>query len=339
MKLLVFTQKVDRNDTVLGFFHEWLIKISQKCEKVYVICLQKGEYDLPENVEVFSLGKESGVSVLKYLKNLFIYLRQLENSYDKVFVHMNQEYVLLAGLYWKLKRVPVYLWRNHPDGSILTSISVLLSKKVFCTSTSSYTAKFKKTVIMPVGIDTETFSPVEGEVRKKYSICMIGRIAPVKNNMLALEAMNVLVEKMPHVSLTIIGSYLDRDKDYYQSVKKYVEDNSLSSNITFLPGVPHYKLPSIYSSFEICLNLAEAGSFDKTIVESSSCGAIPVVSNYSLRGMLPDNCVTEPNPKSISDSIQKMLLPHERIAVQKDLEIFVESHSLTNLVSRLFKEI
>ena len=180
MKILIITQKIDKDDTTLGFFHNWLLELSTKFESVEVICLEKGVFDLPKNVTVYSLGKERGVSRLGYVKNLFRYLFLVGGSYDRVLVHMNEEYVLLAGLYWKIKNIPIYLWRNHPDGSIKTRLAVFLATKVFCTSKSSFTAKFSKTVIMPAGIDTKVFKPVPGVVRQKYSVCMIGRISPVK---------------------------------------------------------------------------------------------------------------------------------------------------------------
>lgn len=339
MKLLIFTQKIDRNDSVLGFFHGWVVEFSKKVEELHVICLEAGNYDLPNNVTVHSLGKEKSVSKISYLINLFGYLYNLSGKYDKVFVHMNQEYVILAGLYWKLKSIPVYMWRNHLKGNLLTYISVLLSSKIFCTSSNSYTARFEKTIVVPAGVDTEMFKPVQNAVRKKYSVCMVGRIAPVKNIEIALEAMKEIISKSGEVTLSIIGSYLEKDKNYFYDLKKYTEENGLSSHVTFLEGVPPSKLPEIYSSFEVCLNLTDSGSFDKTIVESASCGAIPVVSNMSLRDMLPEKCITDPNSKSIADSIQRMLLPHERIAVQKDLEKFVESQSLGNMLNKVFKEI
>jgi len=98
MKLLILTQKVDKNDDILGFFHRWLKEFAGRVEKLTVICLQKGEYDLPENVKVLSLGKERGVSKLGYVLNLYKYIWVLRAQYGHVFVHMNQEYVLLAGL-------------------------------------------------------------------------------------------------------------------------------------------------------------------------------------------------------------------------------------------------
>ena len=71
MKLLIITQKVDVNDDVLGFFVEWIRKLADKAEQVSVICLFKGEYDLPDNVKIFSLEKEEGASKMKYLKRFY----------------------------------------------------------------------------------------------------------------------------------------------------------------------------------------------------------------------------------------------------------------------------
>ena len=59
MKLLILTQKMDKNDDLLGFFHNWVSEFAKKCEKVTVISLGIGEYSLSDNVKVLSLGKET----------------------------------------------------------------------------------------------------------------------------------------------------------------------------------------------------------------------------------------------------------------------------------------
>ncbi len=338
MKLLIFTQKVDKNDSTLGFFHTWINEFSKKVESVTVICLKKGDFDLPKNVSVYSLGKERGVTQLGYLKNLYQYIFLIRGSYDKVFVHMNQEYVILLGIYWKLKGIPVYLWRNHPDGSFLTRIAVLLSTKLFCTSNSSFTARFNKVVIMPAGIDTGAFKPSLGTVRKKYSVCMVGRISPIKHVELAIEAIEILVSSGAQVSLTVVGPTLPRDLDYGKSLEKDVSDKKLSAYVQFFPGVSPDKLPEIYSSHEVCLNFTDSGSFDKTIVEAASCGCIPLVSNKSLQTLIPDECFTDVSPDKVAESIQKLLNPHNQLEIQKKLESFVNSQSLDGLTGKLFIE-
>ena len=76
MKLLIITQKVDINDDVLGFFHRWIEEFAKHCEKITVICLQKGEYNLPDNVKVLSLGKEGAMAKIKYALNFYKYIWQ-----------------------------------------------------------------------------------------------------------------------------------------------------------------------------------------------------------------------------------------------------------------------
>ncbi len=338
MRLLIFTQKVDKNDSVLGFFHGWITEISNNFESVEVICLEKGEYNLPKNVTVYSLGKERGISKISYIVNLYKYLFLIKGSYDRVFVHMNQEYILLAGLYWKILNIPVYLWRNHKDGSILTRIAVILSTKLFCTSTDSFTARFNNAVIMPAGIDTGVFRPISGVVRKKYSVCMVGRIAPIKHIEMALSAINTMILSGEQVSLTIVGSYLERDRHYYESVKKLASESTIASYVQFVEGVSFDKLPEIYSSHEVCLNFTDSGSFDKTIVESASCGAIPLVSNKSLQKLIPEKCFTEAEPEIIATKIKILLEPHEQIEIQDELSEFVKSQSLSTLVKKLLIE-
>ena len=102
MNLLIITQKVDKNDAILGFFHRWIEEFSKNVESVVVICLYKGSYSLPENVKVLSLGKEFKQSRTKYLFRFYKFIWQERNNYDNVFVHMNQVYVLLGGLVWKM---------------------------------------------------------------------------------------------------------------------------------------------------------------------------------------------------------------------------------------------
>ena len=187
MRLLIVTQKVDKDDPVLGFFCGWIQAFAKKVDNIHVIALEVGEYDMPSNVSVHSLGKKKGsitgiLDRIKYAINFYKIIFRLRKEYDIVFVHMNQEYVLLAGLLWKIFGKKIMLWRNHAKGSFLTSIAVFWCNKVFCTSPSSYTARFKKTKIMPVGINTDFFKP-DVSIRKiPRSILFLGRIAPVKGS-------------------------------------------------------------------------------------------------------------------------------------------------------------
>ncbi len=339
MRLLIFTQTIDQNDPILGFFHGWITELASTVDSITVICLNKKEFDLPSNVSVYSLGKERGVTKLGYVYNLYRYLFLIRGSYDKVFVHMNQEYVLLAGLYWKLLKIPVYLWRNHPQGGILTRCAVALSTKVFCTSPKSFTARFKKSVIMPVGTDTKVCRVTEGVIRKKYSVCMVGRLSPIKHIELALAAVHHLITAGTQISLVIVGSPGKNDREYVEFLRNLVTDLNLSAYVHFVDAVSPDKVCETYSSHEVCLNLTESGSFDKTIVEAAACGSIPLTSNSSLEGFLPEGCITGTTPEAIGASIQRLLDPKQRVEIQEKLTHFVASQSLAVLMEKLKTEI
>ena len=273
MKLLIVTQKVDKNDPILGFFHRWIEEFARWCESVTVICLEKGKYNLPKNVEILSLGKEAGISKIKYLFNLYKYIWQKRAQYGHIFVHMNQEYILLAGGIWHLMGRKIYLWRNHAKGNIFTDLAVLFSHKVFYTSPHSYTSRFKKSVKMPAGIDTDFFKPDPNVIREKGSVLLLGRISPVKKVLEFIEW-----AKDRDYKVTIAGSILAKDKEYGELVL-----NSLTPKIKYVGPVDQEGAKRLYQSHEIYANFTPAGSMDKTIIEAAACGMKLEVRNPDLK--------------------------------------------------------
>lgn len=291
MNLLIITQKVDRQDAVLGFFHRWLAEFAKTFELVTVICLQKGPSDLPANVKVLSLGKEKKESRLSYVIHFYKYIWQERKNYDAVFVHMNQEYVLLGWLFWKLTGKKILLWRNHKMGSVLTRFAVLVSDTVYCTSPHSFTARFKKTELMPAGIDIEFFKKDTRQDKKQNSLLFFGRISPVKRVEDFIEACRLLKERNVKFSADIVGDPPAADRAYYKTLKETARKAGLAGLLTFKPGIPNTEAPALYSQYEVYINTTPAGSFDKTILEALSCETLVVTSNESFSGFLPDKCI------------------------------------------------
>lgn len=275
MRLLIITQKVDKNDPILGFFHHWIEEFAKNFEKVTVICLEKSESRLPPDIKVLSLGKENGASKLKYFLKFHYYIWKERNNYDAVFVHMNQEYALMAGDLWKLWGKKIYLWRNHSKGNLFTRLAVLFSDKVFYTSPSSFTARFRKSVRMPVGIDTDLFKPNPSVARIPNSVLFLGRISPVKKVLEFIEWV-----KGTEFSATIAGPILPEDAAYWEKVKQ-----NLSDKIKFIGPVTREEAVKLYQSHEIYVNKTPAGSFDKTIIEAAACGMKLIVDNPDAKNI------------------------------------------------------
>lgn len=283
-QLLICTQKIDRDDPVLGFFHEWVIRFAGRYRYVTVICLEEGFYDFPKNVTVCSLGKEKNRSRLRYVVRFYQYIHRYRRKYDAVFVHMNEEYVLLGGVFWRFCRKRVALWRNHTRGSWRTALAVLFSHIVYCTSPQSYTARFGKTRIMPVGVDDKMYvaQPVP---RAMDALLYVGRISSVKNIECLIDAYTILYKKGFVRTLAVYGPVLD--EAYMERLQQKIrQDTFVKRSIRFHGAVSPSKLPAIYSAYGICVNMTDSGSFDKTIVESLLCGALPVVSTEAILTMV-----------------------------------------------------
>ena len=307
MKLLVITQTVDKKDSTLGFFHAWIEEFARRCEHIDVITLGQGSYQLPQHVRVFSLGKEKRKSRLVYVFNFYRYIWKEKGNYDAVFVHMNQEYVLLGGVFWKLMGKKIFFWRNHSYGNILTRSAVALSDEVFCTSADSYTARFAKTVIMPAGIDVKLFEKHLGVERSKQSLLMFGRIAPVKKIETAIDTLAILHSRKPACVLNIVGDALPRDEGYLQTLRDRADMLGIGSMVHFEKGVPFEEAPRIYQSHEIFLNMTSSGSFDKTVIEALASGCKVMITNTSMQNILPHGSYSEDKPKHIAEGIERLL--------------------------------
>ncbi len=337
MKLLVITQKIDADDAGLGFFFGWLKALAAQCEQVTAICLERGAGSLPTNTRVFSLGKESRPSRFLYVVKFYWYIVRDWNKYDTVFVHMNEEYVLLAGWLWRLGGKKVTLWRNHARGSFLTRLAVFFSNKVFCTSKSSYTARFSKTVLMPVGVDTDFFKPNPAVAKPAGSVLFLSRIAPVKKQDVFLRAM----AKMPreHFQVDFYGDALPKDKPYHELLRDIARALKLESAVSFYSGVPNTQTPTLYHSHRVFINLTPAGSFDKTIVEALACGTLVLTTNTDMRDQLPAACVADQATLPTALSALLHLSETEYAELIGSCQKFVEHHSLRNLITRLLKEV
>jgi glycosyltransferase involved in cell wall biosynthesis len=342
MKLLILTQKVNKNDPILGFFHRWLEELSKKFEKITVICLEEGDHDLPKNVKVFSLGKESGRSKLKYIINFYKYIWVEKKNYDRVFVHMNQEYALLGGLFWKIMDKKIFLWRNHPQGSFLTRVAVWFSEKVFYTSPQAFVAQFKNSQIMPVGIDTDKFKNSNLESQIPNSILSLGRISPIKNIDKLIEAAVLLDKEGVDFKLDIVGDPVNKDdKGYQDKLFEMAKDLVEKGKVKFIPAVSQDEAVEMYQTHQIFVNLTPSGSMDKTILEAAACGCILITSNKYILEVINEYSFSKVSPPQLAMLISSYLNKDDSI-IQKSKEKifdFVKKNDLNHLVGKLFNVI
>ena len=105
MHLLLFNLATDADDPLLGFTTSWIRAIARRVTSIHVITMRSGRCDLPDNVTVYSVGKEKGYSeprrVLEFYRHLFSILGN--HPIDACFCHMIPAFVFLAGPLLKAK--------------------------------------------------------------------------------------------------------------------------------------------------------------------------------------------------------------------------------------------
>ncbi|MBX4195812.1 glycosyltransferase family 4 protein [Candidatus Parcubacteria bacterium] len=309
MKLLIVTQKIDKNDSILGFFHRWVIEFAKHFERVSVICLEKGEYDLPENVKVFSLGKEEGKSKLKYILRFYKYIWSLRDEYDAVFVHMNPEYLILAGEIWKLLGKKIGLWYTHREKNLKLRLAAVYPDVIFTASKESFTLANKKVRIVGHGIDVAAYDCPEYVSRQGIrTLLQVGRITPIKHCDNAIEALAILGN---NYKLKFIGGPgTISDKSYFESLKKLAVESSVADRVEFAGSVPNADMAKIYCDADATLNLTPTGGVDKAVLESMAAGRITFSSNQTFADYFGDHkdqlLLRDNQPETIAKAVREI---------------------------------
>lgn len=362
LNILIITQKVDINDDLLGFFHGWLKKLAGRVGKISVIALSVGDYDLPANIRVFSLGKERYWSSPKIVRRLiavwrfYKYTWQLRKDYDCVFVHMNVEYVLLAGWLWRLLNKKLVLWYAHLRVDYWQAKLAFFWPQLIVTSTANACKiKSRKLRIIGQGIDVDLFWPkedlrVRNEEKDKFHILYLGRISKVKNVDTLVRAFGRLLKKNNNFILSIVGEPTPADKDYNKLVHDLVSELRIADSIKFYGKTPNFLTVDFYNQADLYVNLTPTGSFDKTSLEAMACETPTLTCNRAFEEYLDKDLqekmiFRENDEDDLSVKIKEFfsLSSVERKQTgQRQRKIVKKYHSLDNLINNLinvFQEI
>ncbi len=345
MKLLIITQKIDRNDDVLGFMHGWIAEFAKHCESVTAIALYVGEHDLPTNVKVLSLGKEAYPSKLKYLLNFFRYIINERRNYDGVFVHMNPEYVVLGGLFWKIVGKKIGLWYAHGHVPPMLQIAERSADMIFTSTESGMRMRTQKKRVVGQGIDTERFSLTERirSADEPLRLIIVGRISPVKDYETLLRSAVELVHVGKNIAVDIVGGAGLPEQDVYlEKLKKYVAENNLNKIVTFHGAMANSKIGSLLMQAHCFVNTSNTGSFDKAVGEAMATGLPVLTSNEAfrevLKGFAPRLMFTAGDDKELTERILEILAmsDEERNELGRSLRELIErDHSLKNFVGKI----
>jgi glycosyltransferase involved in cell wall biosynthesis len=348
VRLLMITRRVDREDARTGFVHTWIERLAAHpaVERVHVICLEQGKYDLPTNVTVASMGKERGYGRVMRLAAFRRAMRPAVHDADVIFAHMSPRYALVAAP-WALRYgLPLVLWYTHRHVGLELRLAHLLVDRVVTASPESFTLPSRKVTVVGHGIDMAAFRPAEtpGTGNLGRLVAAIGRLSPIKHYDTLIEAAALLADRpgCEDVRFAIAGGVTVEHAAHADALHALVRERGLESRVAFLGPVPHDEIPDIYRDAALTVNLCPTGGLDKVVIESLASGIPALVHNETFLPTLGDTAgqlfVPDLDPALVADRLAALLsLPREgRAALGRRLASRVRAeYSLDTLVERL----
>jgi glycosyltransferase involved in cell wall biosynthesis len=284
----------------------------------------------------------------------------LREKYDAVFVHMNPEYLMLAGILWRVWGKKSALWYVHKHVSLRLRIGALWANTIFTVSPESFRLKGiearGKIVITGHGIDVDAFIPSAEHSDSDFIITSIGRISPVKGYDTLLDALNLLPKTVGKVSqptttkqwyCQILGAAGTSDQVAYEMrIKERVKNEGLSERVRFVGAVPNRDIVPYLQESSVFVNLSGTGSVDKAVLEAMSAGVPSVSSNEAFvpifNHAVPDFASTLICPaksaEALADRLETLMNTSvgTREALGKKLrDTVVSDHNLNSLVARI----
>jgi D-inositol-3-phosphate glycosyltransferase len=153
-----------------------------------------------------------------------------------------------------------------------------------------YDAQDSKVEIIPPGVDTTLFQPMEMNEAKKHLgvasdrklIVYVGRIEPLKGIDVLMYAMKIVTRRNPEIplSLCIVGGDISQPQSAWSSNLKSLDD---LRNILHMTDIVHFagqqkqpELPYYYNAAEMVVMPSHYESFGMSALEAMSCG-VPVI--------------------------------------------------------------
>jgi glycosyltransferase involved in cell wall biosynthesis len=345
MRVLMIVQELNEGNWLRGFIVGWVRALAKQVEHVHVLTLERGQADLPENVSVQSMGKEYGYNRLRELRLFYRGVGWVIQDVDAIFSHMTPRYTWLAAPYALAYGKPQMLWFTHRKDSLELRLAVACARWITTASPDSFPIQSPKVHVMGHGIDTERFSPAPEPIisAEPPLVLAVGRITPIKNHHLLLEAATHLPREAARFA--IVGDVAAQgDEDYRQSLLQRRDALGLSPDqFQLLGGLETDGLIKHYREAAIVINLSPAGLFDKAALEAMLVGVPLLATNAAFKDLWGEHQALLQVPEDASQitaGIQKVLAlsTEQRTAIGADLRRrTAEAHGLDRLMQKMVK--
>ena len=142
--------------------------------------------------------------------------------------------------------------------------------------------------VLPLGIDTDYFKPLERKERNGFIITYVGRISRLKQIELVIQAVAYCKkEGIEAIQLNIIGP--KSDAVYFDELTSLIQKLDCQDNIHFLGTISHENLVAYYQNSDILALPSKHESFGMVMTEAMAC-EVPVIALKDSGG--PDEIIS-----------------------------------------------
>lgn len=340
----MFNLAVDNKHVTLAFGLKWIEKLAQHFDHIDVVTMTAGEYKMPSNITVWSLGRELGYP--KWLRFLRFYwcLGKVfcRRRIAVVFTHMIPVFAVLSWPALKLLKLKNVLWYAHGSTPIMLKLAHTLVDEVVSSTPQGFRLDSKKVSFIGQGIDTKIFRIVKRISSQEFRLVTVGRLAPSKGVDILIKALAKWNNSIDW-HLTIVGDATsESESNYAKSLRLTVKDLLPPEKVTFTGRLEPRAIASILATSDLFVNMSSTGSLDKSILEAMASGCPVVSSNEAFQSLASaegfPECAIQRSEENLLTALQKMVSMNE--SRRKDLgarqsEVVDRGHTLDGLIKQL----
>jgi glycosyltransferase involved in cell wall biosynthesis len=345
VRIVFIAAAVDAADPMQPTTVRWIDALARKptITHVTVITLRVGEHDLPQHVEVRTIGHPRRVGrLVGFCAEVF---RAVRRGVDFFFVYQGGTYPALLLPVRLLLGLPVYQWKAHPHVSpSMWFYARFCDTLVFTSTTKAFPLALPNVRVVGQGIDTDRFRIIPGSKEPRW--VSVGRLSPVKR----LDRMLIALARCnrrfgTRQGLDFYGATPAGEASYRERLDRIVQEEELTELVTFHGPVRQDQLPAILNRYPIFLHFC-TGALDKSVAEAMACGVTVLSTNRCVGEIIP------------ADLRSDLVLPEDDVEAQavamhaamgwgaerrtctgeRLRAVVVEHHDVTGLIERILGE-
>lgn len=342
----MFNLAVDAEHVTLAFGLRWIEELAKRFDHVDVVTMTAGRYALPENVTVWSVGRERGYPEwFRALRFYWLIWKIMHQRHiDVVFTHMIP---VFAVLFWPIARLTGLrnvLWYAHGAIPKMLKFAHQVVDRVVSSTVEGFRLSSSKVSFIGQGINNDLYQFSQRQPGNVFQILTVGRLSPSKRIDLLLSALTGWkLENDRNWHLTIVGEgTTESERAYGERLRQQASNDFGVGCITFTGRLDAEQIAPLLADADLFVNLGATGSLDKAIVEAMASGCPVLSSNDAFRAIALDSgfasCAIEPVVSDIRAAFTRLAeMPHESLQTlaAQQASVARRDHTLDGLMARL----